>query len=792
MTSERIHGFCALCWSRCGCISTVDDGRLVAVEPDPKHPTGQALCAKGRAAPELVHHPDRLLHPLKRTRPKGDADPGWQRIGWDEALDTIAGTLTRLANESGPETISFGITTPAGTAIQDGFPWIERLRRAFGSPNAAIAMELCGFAKEMVFPHTFGVPMPMPDLTRTGCLILWGHNPGTTWLAHATRIADARARGAKLVVVDPRHVGFAVKADQWLRVRPGSDGALALGLASVMIEEGRFDRAFVTRWTNGPFLVREDTGRFLTGADLGEGGDPAGRVVWDGSEGRPLRYDTRRGTCGSGNADLALEGRYETDGPHGTLACRPAFDLYATLCRQYPPERVEAITWVPAMQIRETARLIGASGPVSFYAWAGLEMQANASQTNRAIALLYALTGSFDADGGNVVHATVPTNDVMSADLFPPDALGKALGLAERPLGPETQGWITTDALYDAVLDHRPYPVRALVNFGKNLLFSHADGARGARALAALDFMVHADLFMNPTAEHADIVLPVSSAWEHEGLCTDFLVDQDASAWLQLRPAAVKARGEARSDMEIAFALAERLGLGNLFWQGDIDEAYRHQLAPSGITLEELRATPRGLKAALPVRRRKYAESVDGTPAGFDTPSGKVEIYAERFLDHGYAPLPDYVEPALGPDGDADVSGEFPLVLSGGKTPHFLHSQNRNQPSLRRHEPDPLVEINPETAAAHGIDEGDWVALTTPHGSLRARARFADKLHPRVVCATHGWWQACEALSLPGYPTAGGANLNAAIGNDTVDPMGGSVPHRAYPCRLETTAPGID
>ena len=247
MATKRIHGYCALCWSRCGCVSTVEDGRLVAVDPDPDHPTGKALCAKGRAAPELVHHPDRLLYPMKRTRPKGDDDPGWERIGWDEALDTVAGTIGRLADESGPETVAFGITTTAGTAMHDGFVWVERLRRAFGSPNAAIAMELCAFAKEMVFPHTFGVEMPVADLARTDCFILWGHNPSTTWLAHATRIADAKARGAGLVVVDPRSAGFANKADQWLRVRPGSDGALALGLAGVMIEEGWFDREFVTR-----------------------------------------------------------------------------------------------------------------------------------------------------------------------------------------------------------------------------------------------------------------------------------------------------------------------------------------------------------------------------------------------------------------------------------------------------------------------------------------------------------------------------------------------------------------
>jgi anaerobic selenocysteine-containing dehydrogenase len=788
--TQRIHGYCALCWSRCGCISTVEDGRLVAVEPDPDHPTGSALCAKGMAAPELVYHQDRLLYPMKRTRPKGDADPGWQRIEWDEALDTIAGELMRLSKESGRESIAFGITTPAATAMQDGFSWVERLRRAFGSPNAAIAMELCGFSRDMVFPHSFGVPLPMPDHARAGCILLWGHNSSTTWLAHATRVADARARGAKLVVVDPRHVGFAVKADQWLRVRPGSDGALALGLAGLMIAEGRFDRDFVRRWTNGPLLVRDDTGRFVSGADLDDGGDPTRRVAWDLARAAPVRYDCLSGTYERDDVDLALTGRIEIPGRDGLLACRPAFDLYASLCDQFPPERVEEITWVPADEIREAARLIGTSGPISFYVWAGLEMHTNASQTNRAIALLYALTGNFDAAGGNIRYETISTNDVMGADLLSEEMRGKALGLDERPLGPESQGWITTDALYDAILDERPYAVRALVNFGKNLLFSHADGARGARALQSLEFMVHADLFMNPTAEQADIFLPVGSAWEREGLCTDFLVDQQASAHVQLRPAVIEARGESRSDTWIAFALAERLGLGNLFWNGDVDAALRHQLAPSGIALEELRRNPGGLSVKMPTRHRKYAENADGTPIGFATPSKKVEIYSEVFLDHGYPPLPNYVEPAVGPGAAPELSTTYPLVLTSAKSPHFLQSQSRALPSLRRLEPDPLVEINPETAAERQISEGDWVALITPHGRIRAKARYSEKLHPKVVSAVHGWWEACDALSLPGYATNApdGANLNAAIGNDAVDPIGGSVPHKSYLCQVERLA----
>ena len=503
--TRRIPGYCALCWSSCGCISVVEDDRLVAVEPDPSHPTGKALCSKGRAAPELVHHKERLLHPLKRTRPKGDADPGWQRIGWNEALYTTATALNRLAGESGSESVAFGFTTTAGTAFQDGFPWVERLRHAFGSPNVVASNEVCAFHREIIHVHTFGVAMPMTDLAHTGCVLLWGHNTSMTWIAHATRVADAKARGAKLVVVDPRRVGLATKADQWLRVRPGSDGALALGIAGVMIEEGWFDRDFVRDWTNGPLLVRDDTGGFLTGADLTGEADGALRVAWDRSREAPLFYDPAAGAYERPGAELALTGRYDVQG----ISCRPAFDLYAALCRRFPPDRVEAITWVPAAQVRATAQLLGNSGPVSLSSWAGVEQHTNASQTSRAIALLYALTGSFDAEGGNVIFETVPTNDVTGAELMAEAQREKALGSGARPLGQGAMGYITSESLYDAVLTQKPYPVRGLVNFGSNLLLSHADGARGTKALDALDLMVHADLFMTPTAAHADIVLPV-------------------------------------------------------------------------------------------------------------------------------------------------------------------------------------------------------------------------------------------------------------------------------------------
>ena len=784
---ERIPGYCALCWSSCGCISVIEDGRLTAVEPDRSHPTGKALCGKGQAAPELVYSEERVLYPMKRTRPKGDPDPGWKRISWDEALDTTASEMKRIAEDAGRESVAFSITTSAGTAMQDGWSWVERLRQSFGTPNAVASVEICGFSKDYIYPHTFGVSLPMSDLEHSDCIILWGHNPGTTWLAHATRVADARARGANLIVMDPVRVGFAAKADQWLRVRPGTDGALALCMAGIMIDEDLFDRDFIRDWSNGPFLIRDDNDRFLSGADLDAQGDADARVAWDEVAHTPITYDPATGSYEREDADRAIVGRFDVQTTSGPVSCRTAFDRYAELCRSFPPERTAEITWIPAQQIVETARLVGASNAVCCYYWAGLEQQSNVTQTGRALACLYTLTGDFDAKGGNVLFEKIATNDIGGRDLMPGEQRQKSLGREKRSLGPERiNGWITSDSFYNAVLKREPYGVDALVSFGMNMLLSHSDGKRGAEALDALDFMVHADLFMTPTATHADIVLPVNTPWEREGLKTDFYVDQKACGYVQFRQQMIESRGESRSDAWIAFELAKRLGLDNAFWGGDQDAGYRELLAPSGLELDELRQQPAGVAVPLETKYRKYAGDGTDTAPGFNTPSKKVELYSETLLNHGYPPLPEYVEPAMGPVSEPQLADDFPLILTTSKSPHFLHSQFRALRAVRRHEREPRVDVHPETAAARDIAEGDWVQLTTPHGEARAKARFAKNLDPRVVKATAGWWQGCAALSVDGYDAHSdtGANVNRLIRDDAVDPVGGCVPLKAYMCQI--------
>jgi anaerobic selenocysteine-containing dehydrogenase len=306
-----------------------------------------------------------------------------------------------------------------------------------------------------------------------------------------------------------------------------------------------------------------------------------------------------------------------------------------------------------------------------------------------------------------------------------------------------------------------------------------------------LDFYAHADLFMNPTAELADVVLPVASAFEREALKIGFEISEEAQSLIQLRPAVVPPLGEARPDTDIVFDLAARLGLAAQFWNGDIDAAYRHQLAPTGVTLEQLRAAPGGVRVPLQTRHAKHAEpDPNGMPRGFATPSRKIELFSQTFLDHGYAPLPDFEEPQIGPVSRPDLAARFPLILTSAKATLFCQSQHRALPSLRKRAPHPEVELHPAAAQARGVANGDWVSIETPEGSVRVRARLNDSLDPNVVVGEHGWWQACAEIGAPGYDPFGpdGANLNLIIGSAALDPVSGTASHRSYLCEIRRAA----
>lgn len=772
MQRYEIPGFCTLCRSRCGTLNVVEAGRLVAVKALPGHPTGRATCTKGRAAPELVHSTRRLRTPLRRTRPKDGGDPGWEAIGWDEAMTEIAGRLSAIRAESGAEAVAFGVTSPSASPMSDSIEWVERFIRVFGSPNMLYATEICNWHRDYAFAFTFGSGMGSPDYARSDLIVLWGHNPSNTWLAQAGEIAEGQSRGARLMVVDPRRTAHATRSDLWLRVRPGADAALALGIIHLLLSTGRFDEAFVRRWTNAPFLVRTDTGRFLRAEDLG---DSSGYVA-TGADGTPFACDTTRAPDAR-LMSAALTGCFMVHTGEGPVACRPAFDLLAGHCADYAPERVEALTSVPAATIRAAADAIAGARSVSLFCWTGVGQHTNASQTSRALGILYALTGSVDRVGGNLMLNRQPAAPVMDRSLMSDAQWAKALGLAERPLGPPSQGYVTARDLARAITAGDPYRIRALFTFGANALVSQADTGMVEAALRALEFSVHCDLFETPTGRHADILLPVGTPWEREGLRVGFEISAEAEEIVQLRPRMVPRQGEARSDMEIVFELACRLGHGGRFFGGDIEAGWNHVLAPLGLTIEDLRAAPQGVRRPLAQAERKYAAETGGGARGFATESRRVELYSETLLRIGQQPLP-------GAGAGPAPATAFPLMLTTAKSGYFCHSQHRSLASVRRRAPEPTVTLHPDIAHARGLAVDDRAIVSTPAGRAAFRTRLDADLDPAVIVADYGWWQAAPDLGLPGYGLSGaaGSNYNSLIDTRSIDPISGSVPHRGFPC----------
>jgi hypothetical protein len=257
-----------------------------------------------------------------------------------------------------------------------------------------------------------------------------------------------------------------------------------------------------------------------------------------------------------------------------------------------------------------------------------------------------------------------------------------------------------------AVLDREPYPVRMLVSFGTNLLSAHPDTAMAQRALKRLEFHVHADFFVNATASYADIILPLPRHGSGKACAPGLMRAFAACGGFNCGR-----RSSRRSVVALRYrycsCTAKRLGLADVFFGGEADRGHDAILAPSGLSVADLRAAPGGIEldeSAVPLMPYAARDNA-GSPQGFPTPTRRVEIYSERLLQHGYAPVP-----AFAPTDIPAGSAEFPLRLSSAKSVAYCHSQHRNIASLRRLAPDPVVEMARQAAFARGIKEGDWCA----------------------------------------------------------------------------------
>ncbi|MFO1097986.1 MAG: molybdopterin-dependent oxidoreductase [Xanthobacteraceae bacterium] len=449
------------------------------------------------------------------------------------------------------------------------------------------------------------------------------------------------------------------------------------------------------------------------------------------------------------------------------------FDALAEHVRAYTPEWAEPITWVPADKIRAAARLFARAKPAMMEWGCAIEHTPNCIQTVRAISLLPAITGNIDVPGGWVFGMHGIGRFPSLIENLTPEANAKRLG-ADRFKLLAGEGADLPAAhiptLLQAMREGKPYPVKAFLVFGNNTLTTYANSKLVYDSLMKLDFMVCADLFMTPTAELADIVLP-AALWPE--------LDQVAglptvAANVVLANQRAVRTFECKSDEEIFVELARRLKLP--CGTEPVEAVLDAQLKAGGLDMTFAELKQRG-SVVVPFKYRKYEDG------GFKTPTGKLELYSTRLKDMGYAPLPTYEEPPESPVSRPDVAADFPLVLTtGARISNFFNSEHRQVEKLRKAHRDPIAEIHPDTAQRYGIKNRDWMWIETRRGRIKQRARVTTGIDPRVIAAQHGWWFPEEPAPDHGVWRA---NANMLTDNQPpYDPAMGTYQLRALLCRV--------
>ena len=712
--------------SQCGMRAYVRDGRVVEIKGNPDDPECKGeLTMRGEHMLEMLYAPDRLQFPLKRVGERGEGK--WERISWEEALDTIADKLKQTKAEHGAEAIALEHGHYHSGQLLDVF--LSRLANLIGTPNVFNPSHIClGPRAFTQVTFDFGL-LATPDVVHTNCLVLWGGNPEVSNKGQALAIRSARARGAKLIVIDPRVTSYAEDADIYAQPRPGTDSAVALGMLNVIINEKLYDKEFVTKWTVG-------------------------------------------------------------------------FDRLVKHIEDYPPAKVEEITGVPAETIADMARMYATTKPACISPRNALDEHTNASDAIRSIDILMAITGNLDIKGGNVfmIPLSLGFDDLRLNEKLSNEAKAKMIG-ADKVLFSRMSTFYPsahTPSLWPAITEGKPYPVKSLLIFAANPALTQANTQVIKEAFSRLDLLVVADLFMTPTAELADIVLPACTFLERTRFVTyDCHTDHGWNAPLRivLSPRVIEPLYESRPDWQIIWELGRKLGFAEFFpWQNE-EQAIDQVLAPLGLSCEKLRPYPTGVVLPLPsilykkfsgffggimlhlmklIMFRQYPDmyrKYAGFMKGFMTPSKKMEIYSQQLADLDLDPLPVYHEPAESPVSRPDLAKEYPLVLiAGSKLEAYTHSMMRNIPSLRKEAPEDLLEIHPDTAAQYGIADGDNVSVESPRGRITCHARVSSKIAPGVVHLYFGYED---------------SNANILTDNAAFDPVTGSTGLKSLLCKVE-------
>lgn len=720
--SEAKYSVCTICDIGCQLRSVTKNGKLDRVIAHDNPMLARNICYKGTAAPHIHNHADRLHTPLKRIGERG-ADK-WQEISYEQAMDEIAERLDGVVRQYGAEAVA---VSTSGWNTQSTHSLDRRFMNLLGSPNWISGVALCAGNTAAVNKLTYGW-FPMADFSSTSCIVLFGHNPRKhSWTPIFNAINAARARGAKVIVLDPRISDQAETADLHLRLRAGTDAAMCLGWLKVIFDEELYDKEFVRDWCSGFDELKARVDEYplerveaITGVPRDQIAEAARMYATADGAVIPWTPITDQQVSSTSAIRLhsilrAVTGNLDVVGGETLGGFNP----------DYIPE--SEIGFHEHLSDEQKAKQLGFDDfPVFTY---------------RVAEMLKVPTEK--------VWGYPYADQVMGCHMANPTSVFRAMATAD------------------------PYPVKAFLVLGNNALMSYANQHQIHKGMLNQDLIVAHEIFMTPTAMLADYVLPGDVFSERNHVA-------DSWSWtnrLTLSQKAVEPPAQASSTFQFWRDLAHRMGFAEHFpWQ-TIEDMLDYRLSRSNRTFNDFQSST-FMEAPAP-EFRKYRKT------GFATPSGKVELASSILQELGFDPLPYYRE-APGTSDDYPYQ-----VFTGVREDPFFQTGQRNIKVLRDRCPLPNLFLHPDDAHREGLTDGDWAKLKTPTGEVVAQISVQESMKTGHIRVPHGWWypelRGSEALS--GAFLSSDAMM-CADDNEYLDYEQG-VPHfKGFAGRIEkTTAP---
>lgn len=699
----------------CGLNATVEDGKVIAVEPAnyPVPEFENRICMMGRSRAEYQNSPDRLRTPLRRVGKRGEGQ--WEPISWDEAATLFTDNHKRIAEQYGTKAITFTSASGSFSLLNRGSP-----RRYAALTDASVTTVASAFDVGVPkgLEYMFGLPastyfLPggheFADAVNSDVILIWGLNAAITRSMDYAPLKEAKKSGTKLICIDPTRSETAGWCDEWLSLRPGTDGALALALAHWIIENDKIDRDFLIQHTDMPFLVNTDDGSLLREKQLVHSGSDQPMVWCDEIHAPALASDARK-------VALSHRGKIHTlDGSKFNV--QSVFSLHQEMVASYTAEATENITGISAEAIVKLASEYANAKPGAIRVGYGIDRYYHVDTTARSIALLTCLTGNIGiAGGGMSLMEGMEGPPVRGRSFYAPD--GKH---------PTVRTFAEVDS---AVRKGVPYPIKMeCISLGNPYIQAKPGYANTLQSyLEGLEFIAVIDHFMTDTARWADLVLPACTIFERDDVVVDRMI--------QLQQRMVEPEGEAKSDFHIFGLFAEKMGLGEYFCESP--EHYIASALESDDPLMKDVSTQR-------LQKEKVLHPLEGRPPfigfkdlKFRTKSGRIECYKEELRPYG-SEMAVYREP-IEASPKNPLFKKYPLVLLSAHSRNRIHSTFANLDMMQKKEPEPVVRINPVDANTRGVLEGDIVAVHNDRGSLKIKCTMDDKIRTGTVLIEEGHW----------------------------------------------------